>query len=211
MGWVHGALAVLSLAIGLMHLVRLVLRRRDLVLEGSYAAMALGMAGMFSPLGDPLPAGFWGVVFLLCAGWFGGLMIRARAVGLLGGEAAHLVIGSAAMLFMLGADRAAGGVGGQHAAHGAGAPGMVGVASAIALVFAAYFVLHTLRCADRLWATRPAVAPGRPRTAGGIAAPDAATAVALRTPAAGLCSPPGPALAHLLMTAAMAIMLVEMI
>jgi Domain of unknown function (DUF5134) len=210
MAWLHGVLAALSLAVGLLHLLRLATRRRDAVLEASYAAMGLGMAAMYSPVGDPVPAPVWAALFLLCAGWFGGLIVRDRSPRALAGEALHLVVGSAAMLFMLGADQQAGGTAGGHAAHVAGAPGMAGIASAVAIVFAAYFVLHVLRCADRLRACRldtPAVAPG-PQPGG---ASPARTATALRAPTAAHCSRTAPAVAHLLMTMIMAVMLIGMI
>jgi Domain of unknown function (DUF5134) len=210
MAWLHGVLAALSLAVGLLHLLRLATRRRAVVLEASYAAMGLGMAAMYSPVGDPVPAPVWAALFLLCAGWFGGLMVRGRSPGALGGEALHLVVGSAAMLFMLGADQQAGGTAGGHPAHVVGAPGMAGIASAVAIVFAAYFVLHVLRCADRLRASRPetsAVAAGLQRGD----APRARTGTALRAPTAAHCSRTAPAVAHLLMTMIMAVMLIGMI
>ena len=221
MVWVHGALAAVCLVIGGLHLCRLARLRRGRVVETGYAAMALGMAGMFSPIGDPVPAPVWTAVFLLCGGWFGVLLARRPRVpdpaGVLGGEALHLAVGSVAMLFMLAADHQAGGLGSRHPAHEVDAPGLAGAASAVALVLAAYFVLHTLRCVDRLRVARlgdrpptgsaplpTAPLPARP----GTSAP-AATATRARRDA----HLPGalPALAHLLMTAAMATMLVGMI
>jgi Domain of unknown function (DUF5134) len=217
MAWLHGVLAALSLAVGLLHLLRLAVRRRDVVLEASYAAMGLGMAAMYSPVGDPVPAPVWAALFLLCAGWFGGLIVRDSALGALGGEALHLVVGSAAMLFMLGADQRAGGPAGGHPAHVVGAAGMAGIASAAAIVLAAYFVLHVLRCADRLRAARletPAVGPGpelgdAPR---GRTATASGSTTTLRAPVvAAHCSRTAPAAAHLLMTVIMAVMLIGMI
>jgi Domain of unknown function (DUF5134) len=210
MAWVHGGLAALCLAVGGLHLWRAVRHRSERVLDASYAVMALGMAAMFSPLGDPVPAAVWVALFLAGAAWFGAALLRAGSVGALGGEAVHLVVGSAAMLFMLGADHRAVGVGGGpagHAAHGSGG-GLLGVASAVALVFAAYFVLHTLRCADR-WRA----AANRSSTPGSAVrgpAASIATATRLRPPAAAL-HPSWVSLAHLLMTAAMAFMLIGMI
>jgi hypothetical protein len=220
-GTVYGALAVACLLIGLLHLLRLAVRRPDPAVEAGYATMALGMAGMFSPLGDPVPAPVWVAAFLLGGAWFAALALRAGTAGVLGGEAVHLAIGSGAMLFMLGRDAQAGGTGGGHAAHGGGAPELVGVASAVALVLAAYFVLHTMRCADRLRADRLRADRLRadPLRADPLRAdrpgPDPAgveasgVAVALRVPA--VCSTRTAALAHLAMTGSMAIMLVGMI
>ena len=92
------------------------------------------------------------------------------------------------------------------------------VTSAVALAFAAYFVVHTMRCADRWTAARLAVAgPGgaevdvsaEPAGFGGLAG--RGTALALRVPAALRCPSWIGALAHLLVTIAMAVMLVGMI
>ena len=155
--WVHGALAGLSMAIGGLHLFRAVRLRSGRVLEAAYAAMALGMAAMFSPVGDPVPGPAWAVLFALSGAWFGAVLLRFRSPGVLDGEALHVVVGSAAMLFMLGAHQA-GGVEahGGHAAHGGGAPGMVGVASAVALVFAGL-----LRAAHAALCRPPAHGPRR--------------------------------------------------
>ena len=124
------------------------------------------------------------------------------------------MIGSAAMLFMLGADHQAGGHGGGTRRTGPAPPGWPASASAVALVLAAYFVLHTLRCADRLLAARPAAVrlrSGRQPAPG--AAPGGAAAPLPPRPARrrGPCSTRPSALAHLLMTVAMAVMLVGMI
>ncbi len=217
MVWVHGALAVVCLVIGGLHLFRVGRQPRGRALEAGYAVMALGMAGMFSPVGDPVPAPVWTGAFLLCGAWFGALLAR-RSLGVLGGEALHLVVGSVAMLFMLAADHQAGGLGVRHPAHEVDAPGLAGAASAVALALAAYFVLHTLRCADRLRAARLGGGPSAAGAAGPIppgptspartASTATATAPALAPEA---CAATLPALAHLLMTVAMATMLVGMI
>jgi hypothetical protein len=214
MAWVHGALAVVCLGIGGLHLFRVGRQPRGRALEAAYAVMALGMAGMFSPVGDPVPAPAWTGVFLMCGAWFGVLLAR-RSLGVLGGEALHLVVGSVAMLFMLAADHQAGGLGIRHRAHEVDAPGLAGAASAVALVLAAYFVLHALRCADRLRVARLGGGPSADRAAGttslrtaSSASPSTATAPVLAPDA---CSATLPVLAHLSMTVAMATMLIGMI
>jgi uncharacterized protein DUF5134 len=136
MGWVSGGLAVVCLGVGLLHLLRVALRRLDVAGELSHAAMGLGMAAMFSPLGNPVPGPVWTVVFALGVLWFGVAVVRSRTFG---GDAGHHVVGSGAMLLMLAAG---------HSAHGRGAAGTLGVASVAALALAGYFVWHTLRCAD---------------------------------------------------------------
>jgi hypothetical protein len=196
MGWLSGGLAVACLVVCLLHLVRLAVRRRDAAVELSHAAMGLGMAAMFSPLGDPLPRPFWTAVFVLCAAWFTAAVLRS---GSLAGEGPHHVVGSGAMLFMLAAGHAAPADGASaHAGHGGGAAGPLGLASVAALVLAAYFAWHALRCADRCRQPGPAEA----------SAPPAGGAVALAW------SPAAPRIAvgaHLVMSVAMVVMLLGMV
>nr|WP_275403920.1 DUF5134 domain-containing protein [Pseudonocardia acidicola] len=122
--------------LGALHVVRLVVLRTDVVGEGSHAAMAFGMAAMFSPLGDPVPAPVRTAVFVLCAAWFAAPALRSGFSTL---DAGHHVIGTGAMLFMLftGAHQHAAGTGGGHMGHGAhagrrGRWGRVGQATAAA-------------------------------------------------------------------------------
>ncbi len=92
---------------------------------------------------------------------------------------------------------------------------MAGIASAVAIVFAAYFVLHVLRCADRLRAARlatPAAGPEPARAARSHGDRAADHDARSRSPAmATHCARTVPALAHLLMTTIMAVMLIGMI
>jgi hypothetical protein len=198
MEWLSGGLAVACLVVGLLHLVRLAVRRRDAAVELSHAAMGLGMAAMFSPLGDPLPRPLWTAVFVLCAAWFAAAVLRS---GSLAGDGPHHVVGSGAMLFMLAAGHAAPGDAASahagHAAHG-GAAGTLGLASVAALVLAAYFAWHALRCADRCRRPDPADGPAPP--------PGGAVALAW--------SPAAPRIAvgaHLVMSVAMVVMLLGMV
>jgi len=141
MEWVHMILALCCLGGGLLHLVRLFLLRGDRLGEASHAAMGFGMAAMFSPLGDPVPAVVWIVVFVVTGAWFTGLALRS---GLGTRDAAYHVVGAGAMLFMLlaGSRDAAGG-------HSHGADGL-GIASVLVLALAGFFTWHALRCGDRL-------------------------------------------------------------
>jgi hypothetical protein len=145
-GWVSGGLAVVCLGIGLLHLLRVLALRGDVAGELSHAAMGLGMAAMFSPVGNPVPAPVWTVVFALALVWFGGAVLRSRAFG---GDAGHHVVGSGAMLLMLAAG---------HSAHGDRAAGALGIASVVALALTGYFAWHALRCADGC--RRPDPVPG---------------------------------------------------
>jgi hypothetical protein len=130
-------LAVVCLAVAAVHLLRL---RLDPPAEAAHAAMGLGMAAMFSPFGDPVPAPVWTAAFLVCGTWFASVALRSPA-GRGREDAVQHVVGSGAMLFML--------LGG----HGAGG----GPAPLVAMVLAGWFAWHALRCGDRL---RCAPAPG---------------------------------------------------
>ncbi len=213
MDWVSAGLAVVCLVVAALHLARLAVHARaaaavpgGAVGELSHAVMALGMAAMFSPLGDPLPVGLWAVVFVLCGAWFAAVALRSRDRG---GDAAHHVVGSAAMLFMLfsghghvdtGTGAAAG-----HPAHHGGAGGGVGLVSVVAILLAGYFAWHALRCSDRL---RVAIAP---LTDDGPVAPaGGGTAVRTRRPGV-LRSPVALARAHVVMAVAMAVMLLAVV
>jgi Domain of unknown function (DUF5134) len=145
-GWLTATFAVGCLAVGLLHLLRAAVRRLDVAGELSHAAMGLGMAAMFSPLGNPVPGPVWTVVFGLGVAWFGGVLVRSRTFG---GDAGHHVVGSGAMLLMLAAG---------HSAHGRGAAGTLGVVSVAALALTGYFAWHALRCADGC--RRPEAADG---------------------------------------------------
>jgi hypothetical protein len=171
MGWVSGGLAVLCLAIGLLHMVRMVVLRQDVAGELSHAAMALGMAAMFSPLGNPVSGPVWTVVFALAIVWFGGALVRSRTFG---GDAGHHVVGSGAMLLMLAAG---------HSANGHGAAGTLGIASVVALGLTGYFGWHALRCADGCRRPEPAAGAVVVRTRT-LEAPHIAAAAQLVTAAA---------------------------
>lgn len=151
--WLSGALGVLCLGVGLLHLARLALRRGDPTGEAAHTVMGLGMAAMFVPAADPLPHTAWLLAFLGVGAWFGLAALRAGTVA---GEPGHHVAGAAAMTFMLFAHHS-GGVGaaggGGHAHHGgavavdggaiAGGPATLGI-TALALLLAAYFAAHAV-------------------------------------------------------------------
>ncbi|TWF78671.1 uncharacterized protein DUF5134 [Pseudonocardia hierapolitana] len=170
MDWVSGGLAAACLGTGLLHVLRVALRRRDVAAELSHAAMGLGMAAMLSPLGNPVPGPVWTVVFVLGVVWFGGAVLRSRTFG---GDAGHHVVGSGAMLLMLAAG---------HSAHGRGVAGTLGLASVLALALTGYFAWHALRCADGCRRAEPApgVVATRTRT---LVAPQLAAGAQLVTAA----------------------------
>ncbi|OLT21619.1 hypothetical protein BJF78_08475 [Pseudonocardia sp. CNS-139] len=184
MEWGSGALAVACLAAAVLHVVRLVVVRRDRAAEASHAAMALGMAAMASPLGDPVPEPVWTSVFVLVAAWFAASVLRTRTVD---GESVHHVVGSGAMLFMLAAD---------HGAHGGPTPAFVPIT---AMALTGYFAWHALRCVDRCRHH-----PAHPAHCAEQPAGDGAVALSIRTPQAG-------AAGHLVGAVAMSAMLLTMV
>jgi hypothetical protein len=180
------AFCLVCLIVAGMHLVRLAVLRDDVVGEASHAAMGVGMAAMFSPLGDPVPRLVWTAVFAVCAAWFAVLLLRRREAE--NPNARHHVVGSVAMLFMIGS--------GAHAGHEAPAGGM-GLGSVAAIVLAGYFAWHALGCLDRV---TPRAVPGLVVPSGGGVALRPARTVD-RTVAG----------AHLVLAVAMSVMLLGMV
>jgi hypothetical protein len=227
MAWFNASLAAVSLGLGLLHLLRLATARRDgrsVVGETSHAAMGFGMAAMFSPFGDPLPPAVWVAVFGLSAAWFAASVLRS---GLEADDAGHHVVCGVSMLFMLGIGmqgQVAGG--GAHAHHGGGAASPGAWVSLVAIVLAGYFAWHIMRCGDRFSFARRARLVGAEPVAVGVGA---GVGSAEPAPMAGMSScaahapvvegsalgalrtPQAAAVAHLLMAAAMAFMLLTMI
>jgi hypothetical protein len=203
-------LAVACLAVGVLHLVRLAVVRRDVVGEASHVAMALGMAAMASPFGNPVPEPVWTMVFVLIAAWFALLVVRS---GGFGGERGHHVVGSVAMLFMLAVEHgSASSVGGHMAGMGGvphGPAAVVVLAPVAAIALAGYFGWHTLRCADRC--RRTPCSEHTPALAIGRAAPDAAVAAVALRPAWSLRTPQTAAAGHLVLAVSMAAMLLTMV
>ncbi|WP_214406506.1 DUF5134 domain-containing protein [Pseudonocardia lacus] len=206
MDWVSAGLAVVCLAVAALHVARLALHAGAFgdipggpLGEVSHATMAVGMAAMFSPLGDPLPTPVWTVAFVLCGAWFAAVALRTRSFG---GDAGHHVVGSAAMLFMLstGHNHTDPGTGADAAGHAAhhGATGGVGLVSVAAILLAGYFAWQALRCSDHL---RVRAEPDAPASGG--------AALALRTGV--LRSARTAAVAHVVMAVAMTVMLLAMI
>lgn len=185
---VTGALALCCLALGVLHLLRLALRRAEPAGEASHAAMCVGMAAMFSPLGDPVPAPVWVAIFGACLAWFGVVVLRARSMR---GEPGHHVVGSGAMLFMVLAGHT------DHVGHGGHASGFTATSIA-AILLAGYFAWHVLRCTDRL-----RVAVTRPAAVATVGGP------VLVLPAIG--TPRVAAVAHIVMAVGMTVMLLGMV
>lgn len=188
-------LALACLVVAAFHVLRLLqLSRGDAAGEATHTAMALGMAAMLSPLGDPVPAAVWIGVFILCGAWFAAAALRSEG-GPARADAVHQVLGSGAMLFMLlahdpgGAE--AGGLHAGHLVHDGGSNGAHGLSSIIAIVLAGYFAWRVLQIVShpiRSAASAPAVVDGSVATRsrlrlladpGAVAAAHAITAVAM--------------------------------
>ncbi|WP_433503997.1 DUF5134 domain-containing protein [Pseudonocardia halophobica] len=219
MAWFNALLACLSLGLGLLHLVRLATARRDgrpVAGEASHAVMGFGMAAMFSPVGDPVPAAVWIAAFGLSAAWFAAVALRT---GPASDDAGHHVVCGVAMLFMLSFGLGERASGGAHAHHAAAGP--AAWTSIVATVLAGYFAWHVMRCGDRFAAARRArTALTEPVPAGmsaEIAPPmvDMASCghggVVVEGRLAALRAPQAAAVAHLVMATSMAVMLLGMI
>jgi Domain of unknown function (DUF5134) len=124
---VHAAVTATDRAAGALHVL-----------------MGLGMAGMFSPWGDPVPPAAGAALFAVAAAWFLARLLRAGGSG----EVLHLVVGSAAMVLMyLTAPLSGATPGGGHVGH-AGHSGAVAGGSGgwllpvVALGLAGYFAWY---------------------------------------------------------------------
>jgi Domain of unknown function (DUF5134) len=216
--WTSALLAVACLAVAALHVLRLGVLRSDLPGEAAHAAMGLGMAAMFSPIGAPLPNTVWVVAFVVSGTWFGA---RALREGRLAGNAGHHVIGSVAMLVMLSAEHSHTPAGGGaehtgHAAHGGAVSGF-GLTTVVSVLLAGYFVWHVLRCTDR-WRlvrsdmTRPVPADARVVAAeASTASPTAGAVAPRRSPRTVLLGPAAEVAAHLSMSVAMTVMLLGVV
>jgi hypothetical protein len=123
--------------------------RRDI--EGSHGVMALAMAGMFSPLGDPVPSTVWVVAFAVLAGWFGRRAWQTRNLSRAAVRAdphVHHVVAALAMVFMEGALA----LHGAAASSGSTMAGMAGGSGSFPVAFASVVVSVGLLCYFLLYA-----------------------------------------------------------
>lgn len=159
--WVSGTFAAVFAGMALLFAVRLLAVRRvtagggggtDHSAEASHGLMSLGMAAMFWPWDNPVPAQYWQVLFSIVAAWFTVRLLRrgARTATILPsgpgrGADLHHVLGSLAMVYML-----AGAPAGHHMTHGMEMPGPGIALPALAWVFVAYFLLFAVWLGVRL-------------------------------------------------------------
>jgi Domain of unknown function (DUF5134) len=217
MASVAAVLAVVCLALAAFHVLRLVVERADPIDEASHAAMGLGMAAMFSPVGAPVPTAVWVGVFLISRSWFAAVALRS-APGPDRAQAIHHVVGSAAMLFMLVGNHAGfGEPGAEHAGHighGGGPEGDLGLPSVAAIVLAGYFAWRAVTCGGGREAV-PTSGVSAPATgSGSVPAPAVArTAVigAPQTRSRPLLDGAAAGWAHAVMAGAMSFMLLGMV
>jgi hypothetical protein len=216
--WISALLCVACLAVAALHMLRLGVLRADLPGEAAHAAMALGMAAMFSPVGAPVPSAIWVVVFVGSGAWFGAQALRESS---LTGDSGHHVIGSVAMLVMLSAGHShtAADGGAEHAGHAAhgGAVSGFGTSTVVSVLLAGYFAWHVLRCSDRWRHLRSGSSQSVAGNAAVVGADSSITsspagAVAARpSPRAVLLGPAAAVAAHLTMSVAMTVMLLGVV
>ena len=157
-GWVRWVFAAMFLAASFLYLARLVRARSgERGADASRAVMGLGMLAMLAPWLDPLPRLGWQVVFAGAAACVTARLIRRRVTSspppVHTRHEAHLVVGGAAMLYMLSATPA-----GHHmpAAVDMAATGLA--LPALAWVFVGYFLVFVVWLGTRLAVAVPAPA-----------------------------------------------------
>ena len=112
--WWNGTLAALCIGAGAYFAGRAVRRADGRAVNWAHVLMALGMAGMFSPAGDPVPPVAGAVTFALVGAWFVAVRVRTGGPGIDG--PCHVAIGCAAMVLMYLLHGT--GVAGDHVGHG---------------------------------------------------------------------------------------------
>lgn len=146
MTWLALPLGAACLLVAAFHGWLLAARREPALSSAAHLLMGVGMAAMFLPALDPLPAPAWVALFAVSGAWFGASALRE---GSLFGVAGHHVVGAAAMLFMLlgGHDHAGAAVAGDagHAHHGGGAEGPGLLVTVLALAFAGWYAADVVR------------------------------------------------------------------
>ncbi|MGH3934253.1 MAG: DUF5134 domain-containing protein [Pseudonocardiaceae bacterium] len=148
--WIFAAVFT---GMALLFTMRLLAARQDISRGGvdrgadaSHGVMSLGMAAMFWPWGNPLPARYGQLLFSVVAALFAFRLLqqgprsatisqpdRGRGADL------HHVLGSLAMVYMLAASPAA-----QHMGHGMNMPGPGITLPVLAWAFVAYFLVFAV-------------------------------------------------------------------
>lgn len=120
--------------------------------DASHGLMSLGMAAMFCPWGNPVPALYWQVLFSIITAWFAVRLLRRAARPVTVPQASpfraadlHHVLGSLAMVYML-----AGVPAGHHMNHGMEMAGPGIALPALAWAFVGYFLVFAVSLGARL-------------------------------------------------------------
>jgi hypothetical protein len=178
--WWYPVLAVVAVAVGVYFAVQGAARRgADRVTCWSHALMAAGMAAMFSPWPNLVPALAGALVFTVLGAWFAAVRLRQGPDGT--GEATHIAVGAAAMVVMyLGmssppstAEAATG-----HAGHLAAQPGSSSLLTvAVGLALTGYFAWHAWETTSGTRRADPVGGPGGTATASRVRTETAAHVV----------------------------------
>jgi hypothetical protein len=159
--WLSGICTALFAGLALFFGLRLLASRPDTSGDGcstdrsadaSHGVMSLGMAAMFMPWGNPVPALYWQVLFSVIAAWFAVRLLRRAvqpvALGQPGPDRAadlHHVLGSLAMMYMLTPSPE-----GHHMTHGMAMAGPGIALPVLAWAFVAYFLVFAVWLGARL-------------------------------------------------------------
>jgi hypothetical protein len=147
--WWTAVPAALCLATGLVCLVMAGARIGDRASQLTHGLMGVGMAGMLSPWGDPLPAEAGAAAFTVLGAWYATQALRGRMPPATG---PHLAISSVAMVLMYLVHRPAAIAATYfHDVHGAPVDGGLRALAGLplTLLLAGYFAWHTVRCVER--------------------------------------------------------------
>lgn len=162
--WVTWIFAAVFAGVALFFAVRLLDSRRDASgddcstdpssADASHGVMSLGMAAMFWPWGNPVPALYWQVLFGIAAAWFTVRLLRRRARSATipqsgpGRGDLHHVLGSLAMVYMLAAVPAGHGL--AHGMHMSGISGPGIALPTLAWALVGYFLVSAVWLSARL-------------------------------------------------------------
>ena len=172
--WLNPVLALAAIGIGGYFAVRGARGRpQDRLTCWTHGLMALAMAPMFWPWGDPVPPAAGAVVFAVIGAWFAAARLRQGPGA--PGDPIHVAVGCGAMVVMylgMPAEHSSGTAGhaghAGHAAMGTGAGSLLLVAVGLALT--GYFAWHAWSTAAPADAPQPGVAPSAPETTTAVAA-----------------------------------------
>jgi hypothetical protein len=151
--WVNALLSAISLGTAGVFVIAATRRPAGRPSCLAHALMGIGMAGMFSPWGDPVPTVVGALGFTVVAAGFGARLLRSGRQACI--DSAHLVVGPLAMVFMyvaMGPTTEP-----MHVGHAMAMSGRSWWISATALGLMGYFVWYAWTLIGRLRGPAPAV------------------------------------------------------